>query len=115
MARQLRTNHEIDAYLRLVRRAANHHGHNVEHIIDYIAAEVRRRVNLNSDLIEAYERLGKIGRTCWVTIAGNRYAFSYVHANGQIELREDGIQGRVLACFDNSVSLKIVKSHVNAM
>ena len=38
----------------------------------------------------------------WIHINGQRYALSYNHDVGQIEVREDSMRGNVLGSFDNS-------------
>jgi uncharacterized protein RhaS with RHS repeats len=109
LARQLTTNRQIDAYLRLVNHAAAHHAPTVASVIPDLAHEVRARVTLGVDDVSVYERLGNIGRTCWVTIAGRRWAFSYDYTTGKIELRRDSLQGTVVFQFDNSTSLTAIK------
>lgn len=104
MARILQTDAEIDAFISKVIGEANHHGANVNAIIQPLSDEVRQRLNLGSDKVEVYERNGKLARTCWVTIAGSRYVFSYNYDSQKIELRAGTTQGDKLFDFDNQTS-----------
>jgi hypothetical protein len=109
MARRLTTNRQIDAYLRLVTHAATHHAPSVATVIPDLAHEVRGRLTLGVDDVSVYERLGNLGRTCWVTIGGRRWAFSYDYSTGKIDLRRDSLQGAVVFQFDNSTTMAAIK------
>ena len=102
MARQLKTNAEIDSFITRVIGEANHHGANVNSIIQPLSDEVRQRLNLGVDKVEVYERNGNLARTCWVTLGGKRYVFSYNYHAEKIELRLKTLQGAVLFEFDNT-------------
>ena len=115
MARRLTTNAQIDGFIATVITAAQHHASNVETVIQPLSDEVRRRLNLAVDKVEVYQRLGHIARTCWVTIGGVRYAFSYDYPSKKIEMRERSLQGRVLANFDNGTSLQRIARIVARM
>jgi hypothetical protein len=104
MARQLKTNTEIDAFITRVIGEANHHGANVNSIIKPLSDEVRNRLNLGIDRVEVYERNGKLARTCWVTLEGKRHVFSYNYHTQKIELRSKTLQGAVLFEFDNNTT-----------
>jgi len=104
MARRLRTDAQIDNFIRNVTRQAEHHAPRVATIIVPLSDVVRERLDLSIDRIEVYERNGRLARACWVTIAGRRYAFSYNYEDGMIDLREGGLQGAVLCQFDNDTS-----------
>jgi hypothetical protein len=45
----------------------------------------------------------------WVRISGHRYALSYNHTAGTIEVRDGSTQGTVLASFSNATPLADVK------
>lgn len=102
MARRLHTDAEIDTFIAKVIGEANHHGAKVNAVIVPLSDEVRKRLNLTLDKVEVYERNGQLARTCWVTLQGKRYVFSYNYHAQVIELRAQTTQGKRLAVFDNS-------------
>jgi hypothetical protein len=102
VARRLTTNPQIDAYLQKVIADAQHHAQNVQHVIMPLSQAVRARINLAVDTVEVWQRSGKIGRSCWVTIGGNRYCFSYNYRAGVIDLRNNSTQGNIIFQFDNN-------------
>lgn len=104
MARQLKTNLEIDAFINRVIVEANHHSPRVVQIIMPLSREVRNRLILPQDRVEVYERLGQLARTCWVTIGGKRFAFSYNYYDKKIDLRDRTIQGQLIFQFDNQTT-----------
>lgn len=101
MARHLRTNIEIDNFITKVIAEANHHAPNVAAIIMPLSSAVRARLNLAVDKVEVYERSGNLARTCWVTIGGSRYTFTYNYSSGQIDLKAGSLQGMLRSSFDN--------------
>ncbi|UWP90193.1 hypothetical protein [Aliiroseovarius crassostreae] len=115
MARKLTTNQEIDAFIAKVITEANHHGGNVEHVIQPLSDEVRKRLNLAVDTVSVYERNGNLARTCWVTIQGSRYAFSYNYDSKKIELRDRSIQGTKIFDFENATSLADIQREVGKL
>jgi hypothetical protein len=115
MARKLTTNQEIDAFISKVLGEAHHHGGNVERVIQPLSDEVRTRLNLTIDKVEVYERNGNLARTCWVTLQGTRYAFSYNYQTEKIELRDHSIQGAVRFEFDNATSLADIQREVGQL
>jgi hypothetical protein len=115
MALKLTTNQDIDYFIAKVIGEAHHHGGNVEHIIQPLSDEVRKRLNLNLDKVEVYERNGNLARTCWVTLQGLRYAFSYNYQAEKIELRDHSIQGAVLFQFDNATSIADTQREVGKL
>ncbi|OOY11635.1 hypothetical protein BMG00_11040 [Thioclava marina] len=112
MARKLTTNQEIDAFIAKVIGEARHHGGNVEHVIQPLSDEVRQRLNLKFDKVEVYERNGNLARTCWVTLQGSRYVFTYNYKTQQIDLRSHSIQGAWRFSFDNSTPLPDIQREV---
>src|SRR5689334_15320712 len=115
MAKRLTTDSQIDRFIAAVIVAAQHHAPYVERIIRPLSDAVRNRLDLRIDKIEVYQRLGQIARTCWVTIGGTRYAFSYNHSTRKIEMRERSLQGRVVASFDNRTTARQIAQDVAAM
>ena len=115
MARQLNTDTEIDTFISKVICEANHHGAQVEAIIKPLSDEVRQHLDLSRDTVKVYERNGKLARTCWVSINGRRYVFSYNYDTTKIELRAKTTQGANLFAFDNSTSQADIVSEVSKL
>lgn len=102
MARQLTTNQQIDAYVQTVIGLAGQHASSVAAVIMPLSVAVRARLNLSKDTVEVFERNGKLGRVCWVTIQGRRYFFNYNYMSGKIDLKRFGTQGPFVFDFDNN-------------
>lgn len=115
MARQLRTDAQIDAFIDRVIDEARHHASRVERIIKPLSDAVRAQMTKNRDKVAVYERNGNLARTCWVTISGRRYVFSYAYKNKTIELRDRSTRGQVLCSFDNNTSKKTIKLVVDQL
>ena len=89
----------LQDYIRGVMKRADHHAGNINEVCLVIAGAVVWRKDGD---IRVYERQGQMTNALWVQINGSRYALSYNHDAGQIKIREDSMQGNVLASFDNS-------------
>jgi hypothetical protein len=115
MARRLTTDQEINAFINSVLNEAQHHAPGVAAIIQPLSDNVRAHLNLAIDRIDVYERNGQIARTCWVTINGNRYAFSYNYDDEAIDLREGSIQGPTKYQFNNDTTDQEIQNIVAGM
>lgn len=105
MARSLKSDRQIDHFIAKVIDEAQHHAGLVEQIIQPLSDKVRARLRLNAgDDVSVYERNGKLARTCWVTIGGQRWVFSYNYLAGKIDLREGSTRGRLHFQFDNDTT-----------
>ena len=104
MARNLTTTQQINNYVQAVIQAANHHAPNVSSVISMLEREVLNKLNLGPDTVKVYERNGQIARTCWITLNGSRYVFTYNYNSHKIDLKTKGLQGNLIADFDNSSS-----------
>ncbi len=89
----------LQDYIGGVMDRADHHAGNVDEIALAIAGAVIWRKDGD---IQVYEREGQMTNALWIHINGQRYALSYNHVAGQIEVREDSMRGNVLASFDNT-------------
>ena len=109
MARRLTTNNQIDAFINKVIGDADHHAPEVAQIILPLSQAVRARLNLAQDRVEVYERLGQMGRACWVTLGGTRYAFSYKYGDEMIYLRAGSLKGSLIFQFDNQTTVPTIR------
>ena len=112
MARNLKTNKQIDDFIAKVLIDANHHAPQVEGVIQLLEKEVRARLTLGVDKIEVYERNGKMARTCWVTINQQRHVFTYNYDDKKIDLRAGSLQGPTVYQFDDGTPLTRVRSEI---
>ena len=115
MARRLTTNSQIDAFINRIIGEANHHSPRVAQVIFPLSQAVRARLNLAQDRVEVYERLGQLARTCWVTLGGRRYAFSYNYDDKKIDVRERSIQGLLIFQFDNQTTAASIRRVVASL
>jgi len=109
MARRLTTNNQINTFINRVIGEANHHAPGVAQVILPLSQAVRARLNLAQDRVEVYERLGQMARTCWVTLGGKKYAFSYNYKAKKIDLRNRSIQGSLIYQFDNQTTAPSIR------
>ncbi len=90
---------ELQKHIRGVMDRAKHHAGNVDEIVLAIVGAVI--LHKDGDL-EVFESKGQMKNVLWTHINGQRYALSYNHDPGQIEVRKDSTHGDVLGSFDNS-------------
>ncbi|CAK6687328.1 hypothetical protein ICNINCKA_00181 [Synechococcus sp. CBW1107] len=93
---------------------ADHHAGNVKEIALALTGAILWRKD-DTDSIKVMERQGTTTNVLWVVIGGNRYAFSYNHTSGLIDMRQDSIQGPVLHTFSNSTPLSSLYSIFQAL
>jgi hypothetical protein len=96
----------LQEYIGGVMVRAEHHANNVDEIALAIAGAIVWRKQ--GDL-RVMAHGGDMKNVLWVRINGHRYALSYNHAAGTIEVRDGSIQGAVLASFSNGTPLGDVK------
>ena len=89
----------LQDYIRGVMDRAKHHAGEVHEIVLAIAGAV---IWCNDGDIKVLEQEGQMKNALWTRINGQRYALSYNHDAGQIEVRKDSLRGDVLGSFDNS-------------
>lgn len=112
MARNLPTDADIDAFIAKVIVEALHHAPWVAQVIQPLSDEVRKRLVLGPDTVEVYERNGNLARTCWVTISGKRYIFTYDYSGRKIDLKERTLRGQTLHSFDNNSAAQAIQAVV---
>jgi hypothetical protein len=97
----------LQDYIRGVMGRADHHAGGVNEIALALAGAIIWRKD--DEPIKVMVQDGDTKNVLWVRIGGNRYAFSYNHSAGTIELREGSTRGAVLHSFSNSTPLSAVK------
>ncbi len=107
MALTITTFEALNDYIHKVMERADHHGQNVNEIVLAIAGAVLWRAT--QDVEVRSNNNDGTGNVLWLTINGNRYVLAYNHNTFNIEIRQDSMQGAVLASFNNSNSIDQVK------
>ncbi|MFA5982380.1 MAG: hypothetical protein WC782_00010 [Methylococcaceae bacterium] len=105
---------ELRSYLNGVMNRADHHAGKVNEIALALAGAILWRKN-DEEPIKVMVRDGKTTNVLWVRVGIKRYAFSYNHDAGQIEMREGGIQGPILHTFTNETPLSSVRTIFEAL
>ncbi len=93
-------------YLQGVVGRADHHAPNVNEVALAIAGAVIWRKD--DEPIEVMVREGEMKNVLWFKVGGVRYALSYNHESGEIELRQGGVQGNVIGSFSNTTTNNII-------
>ena len=102
MAREVEKVDRLRDYLGLVLARADHHAQGVSDVALAIAGGV---IWTKDDTpIRVLDRDGDMKNVLWFRVAGRRYAFSYNHDTGEIELRKNSLQGKVIASFSNETT-----------
>lgn len=100
-------------YLRGVLDRADHHAQNVNEIALAIAGAIIWRKD--DTPLEVMIREGEMKNVLWVKIRNQRYALSYNHESGEIELRDGSTSGNVVGTFSNATQLTDVKRIFGAL
>lgn len=93
----------LQRYLEGVLARADHHAENVMHIALAITGAIVWRKD--PDPIRVLERDGEMKNVLWVSISGQRYAFTYDHTTQAILIRRGSTQGAVLHSLTNATPL----------
>ena len=104
MALTVKDVEELQAYLRGVMERADHHAGSVKEIVLALTGAIIWRKD-DTGQIKVMVQSGETKNVLWVHIGGTRYAFSYNHATGEIEMRQGTTQGATLHTFSNSMPL----------
>lgn len=86
--------------------AHHHHANEVEQIALALAGAIIWRKDDGKDS-QVMQKDGDTKNVLWVSIGGQRYAFSYNHAAKAIEMREGNMRGPVLHSFSNSMRFRL--------
>jgi len=93
-------------YLIGVLDRANHHAHNVNEIALAIVGGI---IWKTTDNLRVLSRQGQMKNVLWLQVDHRRLCFVYNHATGEIDIRENTIQGNTITSFDNSTPIKDIK------
>jgi len=107
MPREVRDLNVLKEYVTAVIERADHHATAVNEIVLALVGGIVWRKD--ADPIDVHTKEGEMKNVMWVKIGGERYAFSYNHEMGNIEIRKGSIQGEVLHSFSNHTSVYEVK------
>lgn len=90
-------------YIGGVMARADHHANGVDEVaLALIGAILWRK--------DGDQEIKVLVNVLWVYIGGARYAFSYNHDSGEIEMRDGSTQGPVKHTFSNAVDAASVKA-----
>jgi Integron cassette protein VCH_CASS1 chain len=95
-------------YLQGVMDRADHHAQNINEVVLAVAGGVVWKKD--DDPLEVMIREGEMKNVLWFKVNRDRYALSYNHDTGEIELRRNTTQGPVVASFCNAMSTSQVRS-----
>jgi hypothetical protein len=98
----------LKQYIEGIMARAEHHGPNVRGIVLALAGAIIWRKDPAP--IEVHEgRSMAHGTVLWVVIGGQRYAFRYSHATGEVQMRLGTVKGNVLHAFSNATPIEQVE------
>ncbi|TAF08305.1 MAG: hypothetical protein EAZ77_07330 [Nostocales cyanobacterium] len=107
MPQQVTDIETLKSYINGVMSRADHHAGDVNEISLALAGAIVWKKDV--DPIEVMVRDGETKNVLWVKINNTRYAFSYNHNSGEIELRRASIRGDILHTFSNKTPLNQIK------
>ena len=103
MAISINSIETLQHYLSGVLDRAEHHAGNVEGVSLALLGAI---IWKSDGEIEVREYNGRPANMLWFWVGQNRYAMTYNHQTGQIELKERTHKGGVLHSFDNSTTYR---------
>lgn len=100
----------LQQYIQGVVGRADHHAQNVDvdQIVLALAGAIVWKKDPDVDL-KVLTQDGKMGNVLWVTIGGQRYAFSYNHQVMAVEVRRGSLKGETIAVFTNTNTVASIK------
>lgn len=85
---------------------AEHHAQNVDEVCFAVAGAIVWR----GDRITVRQQEGGMGNVLWMEVGESKYAFSFNHTTGNIEVRLNSVRGAVVQEFHNGNSHAEVKT-----
>jgi hypothetical protein len=107
MARAITDIQVLREYINGVMERAEHHADEVSEVVLALVGAVVWRKDDND--IKVLEHEGKMTNVLWVSIRDTRYAFSYNHDAGTVEMRARSTHGDVLHSFSNQTTNREIK------
>jgi hypothetical protein len=99
----------LRTYICGVMERASHHAGNVDEVALALVGAILWRKDDDAD-IKVMAKNGEAKNVLWVRIGEQRYAFSYNHRTGKIEMRAGNMRGKPLHRFSNATQLSKVKA-----
>jgi len=106
MATTIATINILQEYLNGVLERADHHANNVNEIALVIAGGIIWKTSKD---LKVMTRNGEMKNVLWLQTKDNLICFVFNHVTGNINVRDNGIQGKTIVSFNNTNSLKDVK------
>jgi hypothetical protein len=100
MPQQVTDVERLQEYMHGVISRAEHHAQNVNEIVYALVGAVV--CYKDADPIKVLTQDGEMKNVMWIMINRSKYALSFNHKTGEIELRSGTIKGDVLHSFSNS-------------
>ncbi|CAN90615.1 hypothetical protein predicted by Glimmer/Critica [Sorangium cellulosum So ce56] len=97
----------LQEYIRGVMGRADHHAGGVNEIALALAGAIIWKKD--DEPIKVMVQDGDTKNVLWARLGGKRYAFSYNHKAGTIEMREGSTRGAVLHSFTNATPLPMLR------
>lgn len=102
MATTISTTNILQEYLNAVLERADHHANNVNEIAGGIIWKTSRDVKVMT-------RNGEMKNVLSLQTKDKNICFIFNHVTGNIDIRDNGIQGSIIKSFNNSNTVKDVK------
>lgn len=106
MATTISTTNILQEYLNAVLERADHHANNVNEIALAIAGGIIWKTSRD---VKVMTRNGEMKNVLSLQTKDKNICFVFNHVTGNIDIRDNGIQGSIIKSFNNSNTVKDVK------
>ena len=96
----------LKQYISGVMKRADHHAKSVNEIALTIAGAVAWKAE---EITVMSDETGKTKNALWLKVGKKKYALSYVHEQGIIELRKNNLRGVPIESFNNTTPTHRIK------